>query len=539
MADLDAAAIAVLPTLSVTELYSNETAFRLIMQHTGVTREADRNHIVNDGFGSLKDIIDHHPNDVEGFSQYLKNTNKTFASSPDPDLRRYYSPVTVSRLVGVVHYYNQCVNTFHMIPDCSFVDRATSNILSNNYKQFTDFLKKDKEDDKKVEVPKLTNASNWVSFRDKFLMELSLTRGARDISLLYLVDDTVRTVTRANTALEEADELIDISDESAYVEKATHFGPLFKEDNKNLWIMLKGYLLGLPAYNHISGYNASNNGRAAWTSLKEFYEGEDFQERMRNLAFTKLANTFYRGETMKFKFENYVNVHKDAHKMLTDAGYNNGAGMDDATKAQHFKTGIKVDAGLEAQLSSARVNPLYKSFPNLVSFLSAEVEHKSIRKGQSKPSNRERGVSQAQTKWKGRGNGKGKKGKPASMNVDGKQVYAKRYSKEEFSNLSHKQRDAVIKLNRDARNKPGNSDTNNTAGVSSITVQQFQSDLATLGDAIVAGVSAAQREDDSVVDGSPPSVVGTESSNSSSGSRKSRATSGSVGDFIRRKRSRN
>lgn len=114
---------------------------------------------------------------------------------------------------------------------------------------------------------------------------------------------------------------------------------------------------------------------------------------MKNIAFTKLANTFYQGETGRFKFEEYVNVHKQAHRTLLDADYNKGREMDDATKAQHFKTGIKLEAGLETQLSNVRSNPQYLIFPNFVLYLAAEVEHKTIRCKESKPSNRERNVS--------------------------------------------------------------------------------------------------------------------------------------------------
>ena len=63
----------------------------------------------------------------------------------------------------------------------------------------------------------------------------------------------------------------------------------------------------------------------------------------------------------------------------------------------YFKTGIKVEAGLETQLSNARVNPAYRQFTNLVSYLQAEVEHKILRRSQAKPINKDRNVSGLQS----------------------------------------------------------------------------------------------------------------------------------------------
>jgi len=81
-----------------------------------------RNRLVDDGFTSMKYIIDLHSNDVDGFKKYLTNLNKTFASSTNEDLRVYFSPVDISRLVGVVYYYNHAINTFHRLPDLLLID---------------------------------------------------------------------------------------------------------------------------------------------------------------------------------------------------------------------------------------------------------------------------------------------------------------------------------------------------------------------------------------------------------------------------------
>ena len=151
------------------------------------------------------------------------------------------------------------------------------------------------------------------------------------------MDDTVRPVTSPDQLLIEVD-TIDINDDESYIKASTHFGRGFKADNKAVWDLLKINLIGFSSYNHISRYDTKSDGQQAWLSLKQYFEGEDFIERTRESAFTRLTSTLYKGETSKLNFEKYINVHKTADRMLQDCNFNNGLGLDDATKIQHFKS---------------------------------------------------------------------------------------------------------------------------------------------------------------------------------------------------------
>ena len=71
-----------------------------------------------------------------------------------------------------------------------------------------------------------------------------------------------------------------------------------------------------------------------------------------------LINYFYKGETKAFDFEMYVSKHLEGHRLLYEAKYNSGNGMDNATKIQHLKVGIKLDADLEHALTTTRKNIL-------------------------------------------------------------------------------------------------------------------------------------------------------------------------------------
>ena len=514
------------------QLYESENALRALMNTIGIERR-ERDRIINNGFTDMDEIISHHTHDVSGFTEYMKNLNKTFASSSDQDMRVYFPPVAIQRFTGVVHYCNHALNSFHVIPDIIGIDRDASIEFYKHYRDFTKQAKGEENDKMDLDVPTLNGAINWVDFRDKFEMKLSTMFGDSGLPLSYVTNNTPRDAKEATDPYLQPATFY-INRNAVFINEAVHFGDSYIKDSATVWNHLKTLLIGKSAYNHISKYDRSQNGRRAWNTLKAFYEGEDFSERMRESAFSKLASTFYKGETHRFNFEKYIDLHKQCHKMLEDAGYNNGLGMDDATKIQHFKHGIRESAGLEVALTQTRSNPSHRRFDHLVSFLTAEVDHKANRKKQLN-STKDRRVSSYKTGGKPSNRRKQKGGQNndvPSRVVDGKTLYAKQYSKQEFSSMTSKQRSAVIALNRDRRKKDSelkdakDDDTHVTRQLASL-----RTDMEAMGNAIIAGVSRATGEDVSVITGDNNNENDDESSAS-----KRKASSGAVGEFIRRTR---
>ena len=235
--------------------------------------------------------------------------------------------------------------------------------------------------------------------------------------------------------------------------------------------------------------DCTSNGRRAWLTLKSFYEGEDFQQRLQDEAFSILTNTVYRGESARFNFESYVNRHLKAHKLLLEAGYNGGSGMDESTKIQHLKSGIKFDAGLEHAITTSRTSGLLRgTFQAFVAFLSAEVDQKQVRKRELKS------LRVSGTRAKGC-NRRGKdrsseKNQELSEVVEGKTIYRKTYPREEWSQLSKAQRMTAIKLGRKSRRSKRSRDDHQVQ----ISASQFQDKMKSVRDAIVAGTNQGSVE---------------------------------------------
>ena len=166
---------------------------------------------------------------------------------------------------------------------------------------------------------------------------------------------------------------------------------------------------------------------------------------------------YYRGESPRLNFEKFVEVQKDCYKRLRDVGYNDGRGLDDASKCSNLEK-------LETALSMARTHDLFNvPFDELIYILKAEVDELTLRRTQQR-ANRSQRVSAVGFQrgpvggggYQGRG-GRGRvrsnsrnfrpQSGPTRM-VEGRQIHSGSYSIEEYRRLTPTQREAVKELHR-------------------------------------------------------------------------------------------
>jgi hypothetical protein len=99
-----------------------------------------------------------------------------------------------------------------------------------------------------------------------------------------------------------------------------HTGELFKKDNGIVYDELKALLVNSPAYTWIRAYDRTRNGRQAWFSLINHYEGTNEQNHIKDAAYATIRNSSYAGECRNWRFDNYYHLHQDAHYDLETYG---------------------------------------------------------------------------------------------------------------------------------------------------------------------------------------------------------------------------
>ena len=527
----------ILAPLTTTERYEHAMGLIHIFETIGLGN-SQRVRLIDDGLSTIQDLIHQYGYDIKSFSSYLQNLNKTFATSAAAT-RVYYSPPEISQLCGGLFYFNHCVNSLHIVPDVLQVD---SDFLQDNYDHYKQLIAdqdNDDDDAEDIDLPKLKGHENWVQWRDAFIAHLGMTIGSRGISLDYVVNQNARNATHGNATREEY-ETVDLEDDDIFTNRAIHFGIGYKSDNSKIWKRLKSALINTPPYNHISHWNLAKNGRRAWGALLSAYEGTDFSERMRDSAFATLKQAHYRGEAKNFGWEKYVEIHKAAHKKLTDAGYNSGRGMDEETKVQHLKANIRAEAGLENALLLSRSNNLHRyDFDSFVSFISTEVNDRLDRLKQLKNSDRSVAKIQhnnANYKHKGESykpDAEQWKTRPSRF-VDGKKVYGAKYPPKRFKLLTKNQKQAVIEVKRewwstqDKSSGKGHASGKGNAMVKAMTA--VQEDMTSLETRLISAVQRASSEQ-----GDDAATRVSFDDNTTVSKRKA-ADSGSIGTFLSQQR---
>ena len=506
--------------------FSSEQGFVDLMYELGVGNN-ERDRIVADGFGSIRDLVEQYEHDIESFRSYIKNLNRTFGTSTQRNQKVYFSPPVASRMIGTLFFGIICYYSCHSIPDFGM---ATPELAMKWYKYYESLRQEENPETEKeieLEIPDFKGASSWREFRDMVSMRLSLIKGKKGYPIEYITDDTPREIKRANAARVFVD-LLPITEDDYLKKNVVHFGTAYKDDNRRVWNVLKSLLHKAPAYNHIVGYDRLSNGRKAWETLKTFYEGEDYLQRLQDEGFAILNNTVYRGESKHYNYESYVERHVKAHKLLVDAKYGpdeDNPGMDNSTKIQYFKAGIKVEAGLEQSISSARTLGKQRgTFESYVSYIGADVDSKNDRKRELK-GYKVAGVEHEAIKNK----------KSSNFEiVGGKRVEAKRYPRDEWLNMTRDQRRAVVRMmfknkKKKGKNKPSAGSKKTTYDVKALQ-SSMQEDLVAVGDAIVAKLSASREDNNPDKD---DSAEDNEKQNSSS---KRVAFAGGVGTFLSKRR---
>ena len=94
---------------------------------------------------------------------------------------------------------------------------------------------------------------------------------------------------------------------------------------------------------------------------------------MRTQANALLTKTFYNGDKAKFKWENHVAIHLEAHALYEETGET----MSHSMKIMNLKSNIRDNAGLKNTIEAVRTSATANAtFDNYVNFLTECVTSK-------------------------------------------------------------------------------------------------------------------------------------------------------------------
>jgi hypothetical protein len=277
-----------------------------------INNEALRVAIRNQGLLTFDDLIGMEEDDIKSITSNIRKPGGTLprptrqnpnATIPNPGLS--VGHVITRRLEIVRYYVNHCARIQRLPVN---VNEMTLNRLSNVHQHF-----KNEKDGSDVELPgkivKIDDVRTNIEDLDSYLNN---ALGETYLPLAYLV--------REDIALPMFDEGFGMpSYHEEMIRRGDHQGAAYQRDNVALWNVISHMTHGGFAWNWVSSYERSRNGRGAYTALKAHYLGESYQARIRSSADAILQKTFYDG-TRTFTFESYITMLQKAFTDLEATG---------------------------------------------------------------------------------------------------------------------------------------------------------------------------------------------------------------------------
>ena len=104
------------------------------------------------------------------------------------------------------------------------------------------------------------------------------------------------------------------------IDRAPHTVVSYQHDKVTVWNVIRHVTHGGPAWNWVSSFSRTFDGRAAYLALKSHYLGDSFVSRIRAPADNHLGTAFYDGKSRSFTFEHYCARLNNAFADLEGSG---------------------------------------------------------------------------------------------------------------------------------------------------------------------------------------------------------------------------
>ena len=254
------------------------------------------------------------------------------------------------RVATIAYHYYQSIKRTPTPANMNF-----GSVLTDFYTEYEAIQKLEKED--KPDVPVLHKNTTPLKWVDSFKDCLSRTYGLRHTPLSYVIRDVVDPVPEEDDPLEPSKSYGSsgsVVDE--LVLRLDHDDPLYKTDNKTVYLMLEEATRSSSCASAVKPYTKRKDGRAAFLSLVASHAGKDKWEKLVKDRTRFLMNTKWNGRT--YSLDKFINLHRTSYVQLVEASqYVDFQLPSEHTRVTYLLDSItNNDADIRAALGSIRIN---------------------------------------------------------------------------------------------------------------------------------------------------------------------------------------
>ncbi len=270
-------------------------AFQAALTRIGLN--ADSSAALNaNGITAVQDLINLDSKDIEQILKIIR-------TGPPP----VPVPYLAQKRLGIFSYWATRQNRLG-----EPIDAALFTIPAmNQYGAMITLSSQSKDEDLIIKPPgEYKTGTEWKAFKEGAIAYLNCVKGKHDIPLAYVIREN--QIPQVNQVYQ--------SEHHRLIEITPLIGAEFEEDNGHVFNLLKSWTVNRPAWTWMRSHNSLRDGRQAWLSLVNHFEGEAQRDRVKDNAYAAIAAARYYGECKKFTFETYVTTHQDAYSDLEKYG---------------------------------------------------------------------------------------------------------------------------------------------------------------------------------------------------------------------------
>jgi len=202
------------------------------------------------------------------------------------------------------------------------------------------------------------SAQHWIAFRDEFTNYLHSIKGAKGVSLFYIVRPA--TLPRGANPMDPIYSTDHDAGNAQYL-----------SDRGVVYTALMKCTLGGPGQTYVLKHKSNRNGRQAFLALDEIFAGDAVTSTKMEFAWQAIRDTKYNGKRKNFDFSAYKGVMDKAFRELEEAGNP----QPDATKVSFLVRCIESES-LKRIVDGVVTDPLlYKNYHEATLYIARCIAH--------------------------------------------------------------------------------------------------------------------------------------------------------------------
>ena len=407
---------------------ADAVAFLAALGRCGFNDDTGRE-IIDQGF-DLAVLATVEDDDIDGMIKNVRETRRVLGAVAQGAVS--FPFLAIKRFKAMRYWTAELVRTGRPLVAGSFTGQEIINAVN---RRTLDTLRETSQDDDAPKKPKvLEDLAKWETFWEEWKTFTGRIRGAAKCPIAWIHRDHDE-VTPAIYAAAYADH------DAKLIATTILRGPWFELDNARAYDEFKALVLKGPGWSFIKQYDRTKNGRSAILALRRQCEGTSAIQTRKAMAYAKIAAARYSGQKKQFTFDNYVEMHQDAHNTLMDLN----EPVPETKKVTDFLSGIT-----DPRLSNAKDLILgdaakLQDFEVCQQYLKTLIHNKSTQEKHDRHIAVVSGMNPAGGKPGGK---KGNKERGKRKVEKPKDLLTRNYTKEEWFKLPVEQRERI----KEARN---------------------------------------------------------------------------------------